>query len=135
LFGAVTKLASDNNVVASPHGHSQSGFGTQWCGYHSTASSSSGTISWTYIPYMSDAGQSCGAGSVNNPGTNDGVTIVGGHEQAETMTDPQLNAWYDSNGEETGDKCAWMNLQNTSFSTGSFPTQPLWSNSVGGCVQ
>ncbi len=126
---------STNYIVATPHGHSQSGFGTQWCAYHSTTSSGSGTVSWTYMPYMPDAGQSCGAGSVNSPGTLDGVTIVGGHEQAETMTDPQLNAWYDGSGEETGDKCAWMNLQNNSFSTGTFPTQPLWSNSAGGCVQ
>jgi len=126
---------SSNYVVATPHGHSQSGFGTQWCAYHSTTSSGSGTVSWTYMPYISDAGASCGAGSVNSPGTLDGVTIVGGHEQAETMTDPQLNAWYDSSGNETGDKCAWMNLQNTSFSTGTFPTQPLWSNSANNCVQ
>ena len=128
---------STNYIVATPHGHSQSGFGTQWCAYHSTTSSGSGTVSWTYLPYMTDAGQSCGENSVNggSAGLLDGVTIVGGHEQAETMTDPQLNAWYDSSGEETGDKCAWMNLQNTSFSTGSFPTQPLWSNSASGCVQ
>ena len=126
---------STNYVVATPHGHSMSGFGTQWCAWHSTTSSGSGTVSYTYMPYISDAGASCGAGSVNSPGTLDGVTIVGGHEQAETMTDPQLNAWYDGSGEETGDKCAWMNLQNTPFSTGTFPTQPLWSNSSGGCVQ
>ena len=126
---------STNYVVATPHGHSMSGFGTQWCAWHSTTSSGSGTVSYTYMPYISDAGASCGAGSVNSPGTLDGVTIVGGHEQAETMTDPQLNAWYDSSGAETGDKCAWMNLQNTSFSTGTFPTQPLWSNASGGCVQ
>ena len=128
---------SSNYVVATPHGHSQSGFGTQWCAYHSTTSSSHGTLSWTYMPYITDAGGSCGANSVNggSGGTLDGVTIVGGHEQAETMTDPQLNAWYDNSGAETGDKCAWMNLQNTPFSTGTFPTQPLWSNNPSGCVQ
>ena len=128
---------STNYIVATPHGHSQSGFGTQWCAYHSTASSGSGTVSWTYMPYMPDAGQNCGANSVNggSGGTLDGVTIVGGHEQAETMTDPQLNAWYDNSGAETGDKCAWTNLQNTPFSTGTFPTQPLWSNSSSSCVQ
>jgi len=127
---------STNYVVASPHGHSMSGFGTQWCAWHSSTSSSSGTVSYTYMPYISDAGSSCGAGSVNSPGTLDGVTIVGGHEQDETMTDPQPNTgWLDSSGAETGDKCAWTNLQNTSFSTGTFPTQPLWSNSSGGCVQ
>jgi hypothetical protein len=32
---------------------------------------------------------------------------VTGHEFSETMTDPRLNAWYDAQGEENGDKCAW----------------------------
>lgn len=127
---------STNYVVASPHGHSMSGFATQWCAWHSSTSSSSGTVSYTYMPYMPDGGASCGANSVNSNGALDGVTIVGGHEQDETMTDPQPNTgWLDSSNGETGDKCAWTNLQNTTFSTGTFPTQPLWSNSAGGCVQ
>jgi hypothetical protein len=29
------------------------------------------------------------------------------HELEETVTDPQLNAWYSTNGNENGDKCAW----------------------------
>jgi serine protease len=107
-----------------------------YCAWHSSTSSSGGTIAYTNFPYQSDAGASCGSGSVNSPGTNDGVSIVGGHEQAETETDPQPNTgWLDSGNNETGDKCAWTNLQNTSFSTGTFPTQPLWSNSANGCVQ
>lgn len=125
-----------NYVVAIEKGHDPSGFRTQWCAWHSSETSSSGTISFTDFPYQSDAGYSCGAGSVNSPGTYDGVTIVGGHEEAETETDPQPNTgWLDRSGEENGDKCAWTNLQNTSFSTGSFPTQPLWSNATSSCVQ
>jgi serine protease len=136
-FGSGSYSTSTNYIVASPHGKSMSGFGTQWCAWHSSTSSSYGTVSYTYLPYMPDAGASCGANSVNRSGgTLDGVTIVGGHEQAETMTDPQPSSgWIDSSGAETGDKCAWTNLQNTPFSTGTFPTQPLWSNSPSGCVQ
>ncbi|MBV9149245.1 MAG: hypothetical protein JO024_05240 [Candidatus Eremiobacteraeota bacterium] len=128
---------STNYIIATPHLHSQAGFGVQWCAYHSTTSSPSGTVSWTYMPYMTDAGSSCGEHSVNSGsgGVLDGVTIVGGHEQAETMTDPQLDAWYDNKGEETGDKCAWTGLQNTPFGAwGTFPTQPLWSNSANSCA-
>jgi hypothetical protein len=29
------------------------------------------------------------------------------HELEETNTDPDLNAWYDSSGNEDADKCAW----------------------------
>lgn len=123
-------------VVALPHGHDPSGFRTQWCAWHSDESATGGVIAYTDLPYMPDAGASCGEGSVNRPGTNDGVTIVGGHEQGETETDPQpCSGWCDSGGNEIGDKCAWVNLQNTAFTDGTYPTQPLWSNKNGGCVQ
>jgi hypothetical protein len=29
------------------------------------------------------------------------------HEVDETLTDPTFNAWYDSTGAESADKCAW----------------------------
>jgi hypothetical protein len=120
-----------NYVVVTPSGYSTSGFGTQWCAYHS----STGSVSYTDLPYIPDVGTSCGQGSVNYPGTNDGVSIVGGHEEAETQTDPQPSSgWIDSSGEEIGDKCAWQNLQNNG-NAGGYPTQPLWDNAIGGCAQ
>jgi serine protease len=133
-FHNYTKNAS--YVVAMPHGHNPSGFGTQYCAYHNDESGPGGIIAYTNLPYMPDAGFSCGAGSVNSPGTDDGVSIVEGHEQAETETDPQpVTGWYNNSYGEIGDECAWQNLQNTMFSTGTFPTQPLWSNSNNACVQ
>ena len=139
-FGDYSSNAS--YVILIPHGVKVYNFAGNsrslyaYCAWHSSTSSSGGTISYTNLPYISDAGASCGSGSVNNPGTLDGVSIVGGHEQAETQTDPQPNTgWLDSGNNEDGDKCAWTSLQNTSFSSGTFPTQPLWSNSANGCVQ
>ncbi|WP_317995621.1 hypothetical protein [Vulcanimicrobium alpinum] len=126
---------SASYVVAMPSGIRPSGFGTQYCAYHSSTSTSSGTIAWTNLPYMPDAGASCGANSVNSNGTLDGVTIVGGHEQGETETDPQPNSgWLDGSGAENGDKCAWTGLENNP-NAGGFPTQPLWSNATSSCVQ
>ena len=120
-----------NYIVVTPSGYSTAGFGTQWCAYHSYT----GSISYTDLPYIPDAGMSCGQGSVNSPGTNDGVSIVGGHEEAETQTDPQPSSgWVDSNGAEIGDKCAWQNLQNNP-AAGNYPTQPLWDNAISGCAQ
>lgn len=122
--------------VALEKGHDPSGFRTSWCAFHATTTANGKTIAYTDFPYTSDAGANCGANSVNGNGTEDGVTIVGGHEIAEGMTDPQPSSgWVDSTGSEIGDKCAWTKLKNTSFSTGTFPTQPLWSNSAHGCVQ
>ena len=127
--------ASASYIVALPHGIKPSGFGTQYCAWHSSTSTAGHVIAYTNDPYIPDAGYSCGAGSVNSPGTLDGVTIVGGHEQGETETDPQPNSgWLDSSGAENGDKCAWTGLENNP-NAGGYPTQPLWSNSNNGCVQ
>jgi hypothetical protein len=126
--------ANAQYVVAMPHGIAPSGFKTQYCAYHSTTSAGGGTISWTNLPYLPDAAGSCGAGSVT--GSNlDGVSIVEGHEMAESETDPYLGAWLDSSGAEIGDKCAWVDLQDTNLNGTSFPTQPLWSNASSSCVQ
>jgi hypothetical protein len=122
-------------LVALPHGIKPSGFGTQYCAYHSSTTAAGHTIAWTNDPYLPDVGSSCGAGSVNSPGTLDGVSIVFGHEQGETETDPFPNSgWLDSSNGENGDKCAWVSLENNP-NAGGYPTQPLWSNANNGCVQ
>ena len=128
--------ADANYFVVTPHNYTTSGFGTQWCAYHGSASGSSGPIAYTDFPYVPDVGSSCGMGSVTSPGTLDGASIVGGHEMIETITDPGAgNGWVDSSGEEIGDKCAWTNLQNVQMYGGSsFPNQPEYSNAVSNCA-
>ncbi len=138
----IGNLANTNYMVFTPSGHSESGFGTQWCAYHS----SSGGVSYSYMPYQPDAGASCGMNFVNSgsKGAFDGFSIVGGHEYAETVTDPYPNGgWLDGRGEENGDKCAWISsgqgaAADVSLTTGSFAVQSLWSNAfnggAGGCV-
>lgn len=142
IAAEAAKIAGTNGgpnnsyVVALPSGISPSGFKTQYCAYHSSTSANGTVISYTNLPYQSDAGTSCGVGSVTSPGYNDGFSIVGGHEQVETETDPQPNTgWLDGSGSENGDKCAWTNLQNTNLNGVSFPTQPIWDNAITGCAQ
>jgi len=135
--------ASVQYVIATASGNSASGFGTQYCAWHSATSSTYGNIAYTNLPYMTDAGGSCGA-NFNGLGPNAGITIVGGHELAETITDQFPNGgWLDSGGAENGDKCAWIGSgqgasSNVTLSTGTFPVQSLWSNAfnsnAGGCV-
>ena len=127
-------------VVAMPHAHNPLGFESgQYCAYHNSQAAAGGSIQFTNFPYIPDARQGCGAGAVTSPGTDDGVTIVAGHETAETSTDPIVNpnptGWYNNTYGEIGDECAWTDLKNTKFSTGTYPTQPLWSNKANGCVQ
>lgn len=127
-------------VIATAKGNSASGFGTQYCAWHSSTSSSSGNIAYTNLPYITDAGSSCGA-NFNGLGSNAGITIVEGHEMAETITDQFPNGgWLDRNGEENGDKCAWITTgspgasASVSLNGASFPVQSLWSNASSGCV-
>ena len=118
-------------VVATPTGHSTPGFG-QWCAYHGAVASMP-NVTYTDLPYNTDTG-TCGEDKVNSSGLLDGVSIVEGHELAETITDPLINAWIDAGGNEIGDKCAWYELGNITTSAGTFAMQPLWSNAANSCV-
>jgi hypothetical protein len=129
-FGGVSGPDADIYVV-SPSGTTPDGFnaGGGFCAWHDW----NGTTAYTNMPYVLDAGASCGEDSVQ--GALDGFSIVGGHEYAEAVTDPEPPSGYvDPNGEENGDLCAWTNLGTVSLATGTFAMQPLWSNQDGGCV-
>lgn len=135
--------ASTQYVIATAHGNNSSGFGTQYCAWHSSTSSSYGNVAYTNLPYITDAGASCGA-NFNGLGANAGITIVEGHEMAETITDQfPSTGWLDSSGAENGDKCAWISSgqgasANVALNNGTYPMQSTWSNNsnsgAGGCV-
>jgi hypothetical protein len=117
-------------IVMSPSGTSPDGFpNSGFCAWHDY----NGNVAYTNMPYVLDAGSGCGASSVSSQ--LDGFSIVGGHEYAETLTDPQPSSgWVASDGQENGDLCAWQNLSSVSLPTGSFAMQPTWSNNAGGCA-
>ena len=134
----VRKFGLDPNasyVVATPHGRNTAGFGTKFCGYHEALTYEKTVIDFTNLPYIAEVGVHCGAGFVNKPGLLDGLTIVEGHELAETQTDPiPPRGWWGSSG-ELGDICAWAKTTSDQpFSTGSFPVQPLWSDAANACT-
>jgi serine protease len=140
--------------IVSPHGTYPDGFNTpsgQFCAWHDytadstmdgggAVNSPNGPVAFTNMPYVTDAGASCGSNFVNggSAGTLDGVTIVGGHEYAETLTDTfPAGGWTDATGYETGDKCAWISSgqgasQDISLGTGAFAVQSTWANDYNG---
>jgi hypothetical protein len=141
-----TAAGSNNTVqyvIATATGNNASGFGTQYCAWHSSTSSAYGNIAYTNLPYITDAGASCGA-NFNGLGAKAGITIVEGHEFAETETDIfPSGGWLDGGGAENGDKCAWISSgqgasANVTMNGATFPVQSLWSNAFnsnqGGCV-
>ncbi len=124
-------------MVFTPSGKSMRGFGTQWCAWHSSTSSGSGTVAYAYIPYLPDAGSSCGMDFVNKTsGYFDGFSIVAGHEYSEAETDPHPSSgWVDGNGAENADKCAWSSASaNITINGKPYAVQPTWSNAISGCA-
>lgn len=129
-FFGITPTNDTQIVVLSPSGTNPDNFpNAGFCAWHDY----DGTVSYTNMPYVLDAGSGCGANSVQSQ--FDGFSIVGGHEYAESLTDPQPSSgWVASDGEENGDLCAWQNLGTISLPTGTFAMQPTWSNAAGGCA-
>ncbi len=127
-------------VIATASGDAPSGFGNSYCAWHSSTTVSGSNISYTNLPYITDAGSACGANFVGPNGSlgpDAGITIVEGHEFAESESDPFPNTgWLNGSGAEIGDLCAWTATTSSQPFGGSssFPVQPLWSNAVSGCA-
>jgi hypothetical protein len=142
-LAGVAKFGYDVNasyVVATPHGHSSQGFGTSFCAYHSSTTKGSEVVSYTNLPYMPDAGASCGANFTTAPkdesAVDEGVTIVEGHEYGESVSDPVPGTgWYNFSYGEIGDICAWQDIANDPFGKKSYTMQPMYSNATESCVQ
>lgn len=109
------KLPSDPNgvyIVLTDHSTTAtSGFCTQYCGWHDHTAIGGQDIKYAFVGNAeTQCASACGATSPspnNTPGA-DGAASVLAHELEETVTDPNLNAWYSSyDGKENGDKCAW----------------------------
>lgn len=132
--------ASGSYVVATPHGRSTVGFGTQFCAYHSDIKQGSELVSYTNFPYIPDAGANCGAYFTQNPkdesGEDEGVTITEGHEEGEAVTDADVGTgWYSFKYGEIGDACAWRGIETDKFGKESYVEQPMYSNASESCVQ
>ncbi|MEN3307611.1 MAG: hypothetical protein V7603_3813 [Micromonosporaceae bacterium] len=135
-------------IVDAAHGVRPAGFGTQYCAYHDVTTVGGQNLPFTNMPYVTDVGTSCGAnfvatGSSGVNGSSEGVTIVGGHEYAETLTDPAAGNGWLGGGAENGDLCAWISSGQgastiVSLNGSNYAVQSLWSNNFnnnsGGCV-
>ena len=100
-------------VMTSPDVNETSGFCTQYCGWHNNTTVGSSNIKYAFV---GDPATQCASScepqqnqttSPNqNPGA-DAMASIFSHELEEATTDPDGNAWYDSQGMENADKCAW----------------------------
>ncbi|HEY1654591.1 MAG TPA: hypothetical protein VGF86_05730 [Candidatus Tumulicola sp.] len=138
---AVKHFGYDPNgsyVVATAHNHSTSGFGTSFCGYHSSTQYKKRNVSYTNLPYVPDAGAACGANAIGpapgQSGKTEGVTIVEGHEYAETVTDPMPFSGWNSVQGEIADMCGVLDIENDPFGTKHYASQAEFSDATQSCV-
>ncbi len=148
-------VLTPQNVGSCFDGSSSSCAYTGYCGWHSYSGSGSGEIvfadmPWSYNVSGCDVQLAFGAG-YPNPNYIDSVVGVFSHELSETMTDPNLNAWFDGSGNEIGDKCAYTyggggygSLSGLNNNGGGYWNVPLagdhyllqqeFDNTIGNCV-
>lgn len=118
--------------------------GTVYCAYHSSMGSGSSTLLYANMPYDGVSGCDSGQHPNGDTGGDDEVNVTS-HENIEAITDPLGTAWYDSSGQEIGDKCnfnfgsplggASGSEYNEQISSGNYWMQQEWSNKASGCVQ
>lgn len=114
---------------------------TAYCAYHGHFTSGSTTVIYANMPYTGTNLSACGGGVYPNGDPDaDSVINVTSHEQMESVTDPNLNAWYDAAGYEIGDKCAWIfgPALNSSgadavWNGHNYYVQKEWDNSKSAC--
>jgi hypothetical protein len=100
----------------------------QYCAYHGFFNSGSNAVKYSIEPYPSCSGCQVSGWT---PVQNQEHFVC--HESREAVTDQQLNAWFDSRGNEADDKCAWS--PTPFIGTGGYSYQYEWSNANNGCVK
>ena len=131
-------------VLTSADVTASSGFCTQYCGWHSHSQISGADIKFSFVGNPDRCPNACTMQTVSPNGNAgaDGMASVIAHELEETVTDPDFNAWYDSQGLENADKCAWTfgntytsangGTANMNLGGYDYLIQQNWVNASGG---
>jgi hypothetical protein len=134
-------------VLTSADVNETSGFCTQYCGWHTHATISSSDIKYGFVGNTDRCPSACEGFPNNAPNGNtgaDGSASIIAHEQEEAISDPDLNAWFDSQGRENADKCAYNYgttytapngaKANVHLGTRDFLIQQNWNANTGRCA-
>jgi hypothetical protein len=144
-------------VLTSSDVGESSGFCTQYCAWHSRATINGKDIRFGFVgdpthcaavaPYFTPLVCEEQTTGPNGPSSGDGMASLVAHETEEAVTDPDLNAWFDRQGAENADKCAWtfgsestaangakynMTLSNPVGPSRNYLIQQNWVNASGG---
>ncbi len=162
--GALPRDANGVYFVLTSSGVNEtSGFCTRYCGWHTHATLGGVDIKYSFVGNVDRCPSGCeiqttGPNSpVTGQGGIDGMANVISHELEEAISDPDLNAWFDSSGQENADKCNFnfgatstcnanglctaagtsaAAKYNQTFGNNNWMLQQNWENANGGgCVQ
>ncbi len=145
-------LPNDSNavyfVLSSSDVDETSGLCTKYCGWHSHTSLSGEDIKIAFVGNPDRCPSACEPqpASPNGSSGADAMASTVAHQVADAITDPDLNAWYDTGGNESADKCAWkwgpltgnlgQGAYNITVAGHNWLIQMNWENSgAGGCSQ
>jgi hypothetical protein len=100
----------------------------QYCAWHSYGSCNGVPVQFGFF-FNLDGDAGCDpqdTRTVSSQGLQ-ALANVSAHELSETMTDPRNGGWYDSGGNENGDKCAWtFNVPYVTFANDSPTNHSTW---------
>ena len=131
-------------VLTSKDVAENSGFCSKYCAWHSYGTITGTNLKYAFVGNADRCPSACEAQTTSPNGNAgaDAMASVIAHELEEAVTDPNLNAWYDTRGAENADKCAWTFGTVSSASNGSFYNMILgarqyliqrnWVNASGG---
>lgn len=113
--------------VDTPRGHAG------YCAWHSYGTTPSGVVVQFAFFFNLDNDPGCDPQDPSNLHTQgtEALGNVTGHEWSEMVTDRHLDAWYDGQGAENADKCAWTFGSNPlKLGGSSWKIQGNWSNAA-----
>ena len=141
ILNEVAKQVQLGTIVLDASGHSYIPVYTDvkrgsagYCAWHSSGTINGATVQFAFF-FNLDGDAGCDP-SDTTTGHSQGLAAlanVTAHELSEARSDPASpGAWYDSSGNENGDKCAWtFNVPSVTFSNGtSWKLQGEWSNAA-----
>ena len=116
-------------VLTSADVNATSGFCTQYCGWHTHGTIGGSDIKYSFVGNPDRCPSACAAQTTSPNGNAgaDGMASIIAHELVEAVSDPDLNAWYDTRGAENADKCAW-----TFGTTSTAPNGSKYNVTLGG---
>jgi hypothetical protein len=117
-----------------------------YCAWHSWGTINGVAVQFAFF-FNLDGDSGCDPGDTRTTRSQglEALANVSGHELSEAVTDPHLDAWYDGQGAENSDKCAWTFSGLVHLgSSGDWKVQGNWSNAaynakngyaLVGCIQ